>query len=374
MTITDKQVEAALYAFQTWQGWCSVGGEGLARAKMRAALEAAEAERGGSVTLVGEPGVIMTKADYPNPGAPARLRPAVTGQEPAAQGEASIPFAYAYRFTDPLSGAPVWRLSSVTWNGQSPIESRALYLAPPASAPGVDVQALIEAVLPGGASCDPQRVADDIRAWFYERAAAAHPSAPSEPNAAWVNAVESYAAAARVIALYLERFCDQTLPYPEMIADASRKAAAEIERLSALPAADDARDAEIATETRRSALVQHAIKLMRQGEFDGKTFSAELTHTLHLLAREPRANRDADSASIELTGAEILEAARFVIPDWVVAGDGLPDMTDQLETPATIARNPPTAPPGLWIWLSEYPDEGAQRLDDPADCAMGGES
>lgn len=41
--ITDKQVSSALYAFQTWQGWCSVGGEGLARAKMRAALEAAEA-------------------------------------------------------------------------------------------------------------------------------------------------------------------------------------------------------------------------------------------------------------------------------------------------------------------------------------------
>lgn len=133
-----------------------------------------------------------SQADYPNPGAPARLRPAVQDDAraprvlnapariwlnvgeilrdyefsdlqgigdvswcddqidkhdveyvradlaaSAAQGEASIPFAYAYRFTDPLSGAPVWRLSSATWNGQLPLESRALYLAPQPSAPGV---------------------------------------------------------------------------------------------------------------------------------------------------------------------------------------------------------------------------------------------
>ena len=45
------------------------------------------------------------------------------------------------------------------------------------------------------------------------------------------NQVDVYATAARTIALYLNDFCDKTLPYHEMIADASRKASAEIERL-----------------------------------------------------------------------------------------------------------------------------------------------
>lgn len=40
-----------------------------------------------------------------------------------------------------------------------------------------------------------------------------------------------YAASARIIALYLADYCDGTLPYPEMIAEASRKASAEISRL-----------------------------------------------------------------------------------------------------------------------------------------------
>lgn len=41
-----------------------------------------------------------------------------------------------------------------------------------------------------------------------------------------------YAQAARTIELYLKDFCDKKLPYDEMIADASRKASAEIERLT----------------------------------------------------------------------------------------------------------------------------------------------
>ena len=41
---------------------------------------------------------------------------------------------------------------------------------------------------------------------------------------------ERYAAAARVIALYLNEFCDKDLPYDEMIADAARKAAATLEK------------------------------------------------------------------------------------------------------------------------------------------------
>ena len=43
--------------------------------------------------------------------------------------------------------------------------------------------------------------------------------------------VEDYAKAARVIELYLHKFCNKKLPYDEMIADASRKAEEEIERL-----------------------------------------------------------------------------------------------------------------------------------------------
>lgn len=43
--------------------------------------------------------------------------------------------------------------------------------------------------------------------------------------------VSLYATAARVIALHLERFCDESLPYDQMIADAARKAGADLKRL-----------------------------------------------------------------------------------------------------------------------------------------------
>jgi ketopantoate reductase len=43
--------------------------------------------------------------------------------------------------------------------------------------------------------------------------------------------VKRYAQSARTIALWLDDYCDATLPYPEMIADASRKAATEIDML-----------------------------------------------------------------------------------------------------------------------------------------------
>ena len=43
--------------------------------------------------------------------------------------------------------------------------------------------------------------------------------------------VEGYAASARIISLYLKEFCNKHLPYDEMIAEASKKAEAEIERL-----------------------------------------------------------------------------------------------------------------------------------------------
>jgi len=43
--------------------------------------------------------------------------------------------------------------------------------------------------------------------------------------------IETYPEAARVIALWLGEFCDEDRPYPDMIAEASRRAAKEIERL-----------------------------------------------------------------------------------------------------------------------------------------------
>lgn len=43
--------------------------------------------------------------------------------------------------------------------------------------------------------------------------------------------VELYATAARVIALHLERFCDESLPYDQMIADAARKASSALSEL-----------------------------------------------------------------------------------------------------------------------------------------------
>lgn len=45
--------------------------------------------------------------------------------------------------------------------------------------------------------------------------------------------LEIYAAVARVVALHLKEFCDESLTYADMIADAARKAGAEIERLRA---------------------------------------------------------------------------------------------------------------------------------------------
>jgi len=49
----------------------------------------------------------------------------------------SEPAAYRYRFTDPISGNPVWRNSHIEWNGQKPKESQALYTHPIPAAPAV---------------------------------------------------------------------------------------------------------------------------------------------------------------------------------------------------------------------------------------------
>lgn len=52
-------------------------------------------------------------------------------------------------------------------------------------------------------------------------------------NEKLLETVDKYATAARVIALHLKPFCDESLPYDEMIADASRKASDELEQVKA---------------------------------------------------------------------------------------------------------------------------------------------
>src|SRR5690554_6154421 len=45
-------------------------------------------------------------------------------QSQQAQGEV---VAYQYRFTDPISGTPLWRFDAGPWNAQNPKASRPLY-------------------------------------------------------------------------------------------------------------------------------------------------------------------------------------------------------------------------------------------------------
>jgi len=42
------------------------------------------------------------------------------------------PRAYLYRYTDPISGNPIWRSDNAFWNGQRPSEVLPLYEHPPA--------------------------------------------------------------------------------------------------------------------------------------------------------------------------------------------------------------------------------------------------
>jgi hypothetical protein len=56
----------------------------------------------------------------------------------------------------------------------------------------------------------------------------------AESEAAAIRLADRYAAAARVIGLHLREFCDESLPYDEMIAEAARRASDEVEQLRAL--------------------------------------------------------------------------------------------------------------------------------------------
>lgn len=104
---------------------------------------------------------------------------------------------------------------------------------------------------------------------------------------------------------------------------------------------------------------------------DCETNLDELERMLHELA---------PASQMGMTGLEVLRLARFVIPAWVrsdedAAAQGVhsaDDANDQLGTEITIAHNPPTAPPGLWAWCTDYPEEGAQQLDYDEDLVGGG--
>ncbi|WP_454826078.1 hypothetical protein [Paraburkholderia xenovorans] len=69
--------------------------------------------------------------------------------------------------------------------------------------------------------------------------------------------------------------------------------------------------------------------------------------------------------AVTLTGAQLLEAFQFVAPDH-------PKDPDQLECEVTIQRGDGYDGRGLYCWITEYPEEGAIRLDT-AHAASGGE-
>lgn len=71
--------------------------------------------------------------DYVN-----EVRAAITAYEAAKSAKpAAEPVVYRYRFSDPISGNPIWRFSPNEWNGQKPSASEPLYAAPQPKAPVV---------------------------------------------------------------------------------------------------------------------------------------------------------------------------------------------------------------------------------------------
>lgn len=69
--------------------------------------------------------------------------------EPATDVE---PYTYFYRYSDPMSGKPVWRSSGSLWNGQRPSEALPLYTRPPES----QLRELITDLLPHLNPADPE--------------------------------------------------------------------------------------------------------------------------------------------------------------------------------------------------------------------------
>lgn len=91
----------------------------------------------------------------------------------------------------------------------------------------MDIEKLIDTLKQHGVSC--------VRSYgkycsICDEAATALSTLQAE-NEKLRETVEKYATAARVIALHLKPFCDESLPYDEMIADAARKASDELEQV-----------------------------------------------------------------------------------------------------------------------------------------------
>ena len=78
---------------------------------------------------------------------------------------------------------------------------------------------------------DPVTDTFDLRVQDALREAATALSTLQAENEKLRETVDKYATAARVIALHLKPFCDESLPYDEMIADAARKASDELEQV-----------------------------------------------------------------------------------------------------------------------------------------------
>ncbi len=67
-------------------------------------------------------------------------------------------------------------------NGSRPLRAIPYYYAPPAL--DVDVEQMLEACVPGGSSCDPQAIADEIRRWYDARRTMAPQGMPRDRQAA----------------------------------------------------------------------------------------------------------------------------------------------------------------------------------------------
>ena len=95
----------------------------------------------------------------------------------------------------------------------------------------MDIEKLIERLYKHDKDYGEGRTQDFFRVCLDCKDAATALSTLQAENEKLRETVDKYATAARVIALHLKPFCDESLPYDEMIADAARKASDELEQV-----------------------------------------------------------------------------------------------------------------------------------------------
>ena len=95
----------------------------------------------------------------------------------------------------------------------------------------MDVEKLIERLYKHHTDWGEGRTQDFFEVCLDCKDAATALSTLQAENEKLRETVDKYATAARVIALHLKPFCDESLPYDEMIADAARKASDELEQV-----------------------------------------------------------------------------------------------------------------------------------------------